>query len=169
MMSKTAVATKCASVILAVGLSLPTVSGTASAEGELGQGGEWADPAYSTSSGNDWLSESELSALTTVISQSWAAANQPTYLSRMRASIAEREALIAEVDAEKQLAVTSGAAELQIQAAQVQAAAQLASGVVSLGAPGTSRPKGASPGSSTKGGTTDSSTSKSSGGSSPSP
>ena len=31
-MSKTALATTCASVILAVGLGLPTVSGTASAE-----------------------------------------------------------------------------------------------------------------------------------------
>jgi hypothetical protein len=167
-MSKTALATKCASLILAVGLSLPTVCGTASAEGELGQGGELPDPAYSTSPDSDWLSESELSVMTTLLSQVWAA-NQPTDLNRLRASIAEREALMAEVDAEKQLAVTSGAAELQIQAAQVQAAAQLASGAVSLGAPGASRPKGASPGSSTKGGTTDSSTSKSPGGSPASP
>ena len=166
-MSKTALATKCASMILAVGLSLPTVSGTASAEGELGQGGEWADPAYSNSPDNDWLSESDLAAMTTVLSQIWA--SQQTDLNRVRASIAEREALIAEVNAEKQLAATRGAAELEIQAAQVQAAIELASGAVSLGASGTSRPKGASPGSSTKGGTTDSSTSKSPGGSSPSP
>ena len=68
-MSKTALATKCASMILAVGLSLPTVSGTASAEGELGQGGEFADPAYSTSPDNDWLSESDLAAIMTVLTQ----------------------------------------------------------------------------------------------------
>ena len=167
MMSKRALATKCASLILAVGLSLPTVAGTASAEGELGQGGELADPAYSASPDNDWLSESELAAITTVLSQVWA--NQSTDVNRLRASIAERETLMAEVDAEKQLAATRGAAELQIEAAKAQAAVQLASGALSLGAAGTSRPKGASPGSSTKGGPTDSSTSKPSRGSPPSP
>lgn len=161
-MSKTAMATKCAAMILAVGLSLPTVSGTASAEGELGQGGEWADPAYSTSPDNDWTSESDLVALMTVVTKAWA--NQQTDLTRLRASMAEREALMAEVDAEKQLAATRGAAELEIQAAQVQAAMALAGGALSLGAPATSRPKGAAPGSSPKGGTTDSSTAKSPGG-----
>lgn len=166
-MSKTALATTCASVILAVGLGLPTVSGTASAEGELGQGGEWADPAYSNSPDNDWLSESDLLEVMTVLSRDWA--DKSTDLNRIRASIAEREALMAEVDAEKQLAATRGAAELEIQAAQVQAAAELASAAVSLGAPGASRPKGASPGSSTEGRPADSSTSKSSDGPSPSP
>lgn len=166
-MSKKALAITCAAMILAAGLSVPTVAGSASAEGELGHGGEWADPAYSTSSDNDWLSESQLAAMMTVLSQVWA--DQSTDLTRMRASIAEREALMAEVDSEKQAAATRGAGELEIEAAQIQAAAQLASGAVSLRAPGTSMPKGASPGSSTKGGSPDSSTSKSSDGSSPSP
>lgn len=166
-MSKAALVIKCASTILAVGLSFPTVSGTASAEGELGRGGEWADPAYSNSSDNDWLSASELSAITTALSQVWT--NQSTDLKRLRASIAEREALMAEVDTEKQLAASRGAAELEKQSAQVQAAAQLASGAVSLRASGAPRQKGASPGSSTKGASPGSSTSTSSDGSSPSP
>jgi hypothetical protein len=160
-MSKAALVIKCASMVLAVGLSLPTCSGTASAEGELGQGDEWADSAYTNSPDNDWLSASDLSVMMTELSNVWA--NQSRDPNSLQLSIAEREALMAEVDAEKRIAATRGAGELEIQAAQVQAAAELASGALSRPASGTSRPKGASPDSSTKGGPTDSSTSRSSG------
>lgn len=165
-MSRTPLVLKCASMVLAVGLSLPTCSGTASAEGELGHGDEWADSAYINSPDNDWLSESQLSAMLTVMRNLWA--QQSTDPEILRLSIAEREALMAEVDAEMRIAAARGAGELEVEAAQVQAAADLASGAVGRTA-GTSSPKGASPGSSTKGGPTDSSTSRSSGGSSPSP
>lgn len=170
-MSRTVRVITCASLVLAVGLSSPILSGTASAEGELGQGGEWPDAAYSNSPDNDWQSEADLSAITAVLNQVWA--DQLSDPAVLRLSIAERDALMAEAEEAKRIAMASGAAELEAQAAQAQAASDMVSGAMSVGSgtsgSGISASKGASTGSSAKGGATDSSTLKSPGRSPTSP
>ncbi len=171
-------------MVLAVALSLPTWSGTASADGELGQGDEWADPAYSNSPDADWQSESDLSEMTTAVSNVWLGQQidfnnvmnemlRSSLLNDPQLARAELRAMAAEIAAEKQAAIARG--DLAIQANQRAAEAEIARGVVTASMQpagggalsgsglGTSTPKGGSPGSSTKGASPDSSAPKSSG------